>query len=75
MVSFLVHRGTNYFLSIPMEAIIKTIGYVIEGLNNLERNTLNHIECVVSNRDITYACAFNHEWQAHCPEVYIEENV
>jgi hypothetical protein len=47
----------------------KTIGYSIDILTQL-----NRIECVVANKQLTFACVFNHEWQALCPELYVEKN-
>lgn len=52
----------------------KTIGYSVDKLLQLNREALNHIECVVANKQLTFACVFNHEWQAMCPELYIEKN-
>lgn len=52
----------------------RTVGYSVEGLKNIDRETLNNIECVVANKQLTFACVFNHEWQALCPELYVEKN-
>ena len=52
----------------------RTIGYSIDNLTRLNREKLNHIECVVTNKQLTFACVFNHEWQAMCPELYMEKN-
>lgn len=50
-------------------------GYVVSGLNILDREILNNIECVLSDKDLTYACVLNHEWEAHCPELFFEKCV
>ena len=52
----------------------QTIGYYVSNLNKLNREILNHIECVVTNKQLTFACVLNHEWQAMCPEHYLEKN-
>ncbi|MEW8336457.1 MAG: hypothetical protein AB2602_19205 [Candidatus Thiodiazotropha sp.] len=52
----------------------KIIGYSVSNLTKLNRETLNHIECVVTNKQLTFACVLNHEWQAMCPELYLEKN-
>jgi hypothetical protein len=52
----------------------KTIGYSVSNLTKINRKALNHIECVVTNKLLTFTCVFNHEWQAMCPELYLEKN-
>lgn len=52
-----------------------TFGYSLHGLNTLNRKKLNEIECVITNKELSFACVLNHEWQAMCPELYIEKNV
>ena len=52
-----------------------TFGYAVNELNVLEREKLNEIECIIANNELSFACMLNHEWQAHCPELYIEKNV
>ncbi|MCG8485887.1 MAG: hypothetical protein MI756_00290 [Chromatiales bacterium] len=52
----------------------KTIGYSVLSLTKLNRETLNHIECVVTNKQLTFACVLNHEWQTMCPELYVEKH-
>jgi len=47
-------------------------GYKVINIKELERGPLNNIECVVANTELTFACSLNHEWQGHCPEVYVE---
>lgn len=51
----------------------KTIGYSVRNLTKLNRETLNRIECIVTNKQLTFACVLNHEWQAMCPELYLEK--
>ena len=50
-----------------------TFGYRVKGLGYLVREVINKIECVVTNDNLSFACMFNHEWQAHCPEQYYEK--
>ncbi|MCG7895952.1 MAG: hypothetical protein JAZ12_16065 [Candidatus Thiodiazotropha taylori] len=52
----------------------KTIGYSVLNLVQINREILNRIECVVTNKQLTFACVLNHEWQAMCPELYLEKN-
>ncbi len=52
-----------------------TFGYSVSVFDHPERDKLNKIECVFSDEELSYACVFNHEWQAFCPELYIEKNV
>jgi hypothetical protein len=52
-----------------------TFGYTVSAFDRIERATLNEIECVFSGESLTFACVFNHEWQAMCPELFIEKNV
>ncbi|WP_316368949.1 hypothetical protein [Candidatus Thiodiazotropha sp. CDECU1] len=52
----------------------KTIGYSVSNLTRLNREILNQLECVVTNKQLTFACVLNHEWQAMCPELYLEKN-
>lgn len=54
---------------------IASYGYSVNNLASLNREALNKIECVVTNKSLSFACSFNHEWQAMCPEVYIEKSV
>ncbi len=50
-----------------------TFGYLVENVEHLDREAINCIECVVANEELSFACVFNHEWQAHCPEQYFEK--
>lgn len=50
-----------------------TTGYSVENLAALNREKLNHIECVVSDKQLTFACVFNHEWNSTCPELYLQK--
>ena len=52
----------------------KAIGYSVSNLTTLNREILNRIECVVTNKQLTFVCVLNHEWQAMCPELYLEKN-
>ena len=51
-----------------------TFAYAVKNLKDIDRETLNSIECVVISEDISFACGLNHEWNAHCPEKYYERN-
>ncbi len=51
-----------------------TFAYQIKRLQVIDRETLNWIECVITNSDLSFACGMNHEWQAHCPETFYEKN-
>ena len=46
----------------------------MKNLSLLNHETLNQVECVVTNKQLTFACVFNHEWQGLCPELYVEKN-
>jgi hypothetical protein len=59
-------------LSISSDAQSPTFGYMLEKLEVLERERLNQIECIVADADCNFVYVFNHEWQALCPEVFIE---
>lgn len=50
-----------------------TYGYRFTGLGHIDREAINRIECVVTNDKLSFACMFNHEWQALCPEQYYEK--
>jgi hypothetical protein len=52
----------------------KTIGYSVLNLTKLNRIILNRVECVVANKQLTFACVLNHEWQAMRPELFLEKN-
>ena len=52
----------------------RTIGYSVDNLQNIDRAVLNNTECVVANKQLTFAYILNHEWQAMCPELYVEKN-
>lgn len=70
---------TGYIYSAPDHKLLSlqgrkltTFGYSVRGLASLDRASLNAIECVISDRAVTFACMLNHEWQSHCPEAYFE---
>ena len=63
----------GYIFSAPKHTLLSiyekggnnlTFGYSISTLIELRREKLNQIECVVADKALTFACVFNHEWQA-----------
>ena len=65
---------TKYFNIYANGGPRNTFAYVVKNLKTIGRERLNSIECVLISHDVSFACGFSHEWDAHCPETHYERN-
>jgi hypothetical protein len=51
-----------------------TYAYVLQDFSCINRAEMNRLELVVCNMTVSFCCVFNHEWQAHFPELWFGEH-
>lgn len=71
----------GYMFSAPMHkhfsayesgGINLTFGYDFESLTGVDRERINSIDCVITDRNLSFCCVFYHEWQSFLPELVLE---
>ena len=69
---FLINLPGYKYLPVAPSASEPTYGYFIKEFNIIDREVLNRVEAIATDSNVSFTCIFNHEWQAACPEIFLE---